>query len=87
MVKTISNKPKKYISPKSVINYLIEKGTKSKLLLNKKNNNYNNINSFNNIKEDIRKKANKTNYNYLYYNQTFNIDNINRNNNKKMFFR
>ena len=87
--KQSQNKSIKYISPKSIKNYLIEKGAKSKLLLNEKtkNNNINNINNINIIKEDMKKKTNKTNFNYLYYNQTFNMDNNNnKNNNEKNIF-
>ena len=79
------NKSTKYISPKSIKNYLIEKGAKTKIVLNEKSRNFNNLNNLNCIKEDIKKKANKTNFNYLYYNQTFNIDN-NKNNNEKNVF-
>ena len=84
-LKQSSNKSIKFISPKSIKNYLIEKGAKSKLLLNEKEKNYNNINNINCIKDDIKKKTNKANFNYLYYNQTFNIDN-NKNNNEKNVF-
>ena len=81
--KQSQNKSIKYISPKKIKNYLIEKGAKSKLLLNEKikNNNY-----INYIKEDAKKKANRANFNYLFYNQTFNIENNNRNNNEQNIF-
>jgi hypothetical protein len=73
------NKSQKFISPKKIKNYLIEKGTKSKLLLNNKSKN----NTFN--IEDIRKKHNKANFNYLYYNQTFNTDNNGNKNEQNVF--
>jgi len=77
--KQSQNKSVKYISPKKINNYLIEKGAKSKLLLNNKsNNNYNH-------KEDIKRRTNKANFNYLFYNQTFNFDN-NKNNNELNIF-
>ena len=75
----------KYISPKKIKNYLIEKGTKSKILLNEKTKN----NNINNYKEDIKKKPNRANFNYLFYNQTFNNDNNMsgfRNNNEQNVF-
>lgn len=75
--KQSQNKSLRFISPKKIKNYLIEKGAKSKLLLNEKSTNNN---SNNNYKEDSKKKANKTNFNYLFYNQTFNNEN-NKNNN------
>ena len=81
--KQSQNKSIKYISPKKIKNYLIEKGAKSKLLLNEKIKNNNNINY---IKEDAKKKANRANFNYLFYNQTFNIENNNRNNNEQNIF-
>ena len=81
--KQSQNKSIKYISPKKIKNYLIEKGAKSKLLLNDKSKNNNNINM---IKEDIKKKPNKAAFNYLFYNQTFNLDNnANRNNDQNIF--
>ena len=78
--KQSQNKSVKYISPKKINNYLIEKGAKSKLLLNNKsiNNNYNH-------KEDIKRKTNKANFNYLFYNQTFNFDNNKSNNELNVF--
>ena len=81
--KQYQNKSIKYISPKKVKNYLIEKGAKSKLLLNEKTKNNNNI-SINSA--DVKRKANKTNFNYLFYNQTFNIDNNIKNNNEQNIF-
>ena len=69
--KQSQNTSVKYISPKKIKNYLIEKGTKSKILLNEKTKN----NNINNYKEDIKKKPNRANFNYLFYNQTFNNDN------------
>lgn len=81
--KQSQNKSIKYISPKKIKNYLIEKGAKSKILLNEKSKNSNNINV---IKEDIKKKPNKATFNYLFYNQTFNSDNnINRNTEQNIF--
>ena len=65
--KNSQNKSMKFIPPKNVKNYLLEKGAKSKYLLNDKRNNKD--------KEDNLKKTNKANFNYLYYNQTFNSDN------------
>lgn len=76
----IQNKSQKFISPKKIKNYLIEKGAKSKLLLNDKSKN-NNFNI-----EDIKKKYNKANFNYLYYNQTFNTDNNTVNKNEQNVF-
>lgn len=78
--KQSQNKSVKYISPKKMNNYLIEKGAKSKLLLNNKsyNNNYNH-------KEDLKRKTNKANFNYLFYNQTFNLDNNKSNNELNVF--
>jgi len=77
--KQSQNKSVKYISPKKINNYLIEKGAKSKLLLNNKsNNNYNH-------KEDIKRRTNKANFNYLFYNQTFNFDNNKSNNELNIF--
>ena len=81
--KQYQNKSIKYISPKKVKNYLIEKGAKSKLLLNEKAKNNNNINI---NSADVKKKANKANFNYLFYNQTFNIDNNIKNNNEQNIF-
>ena len=78
--KQSQNKSVKYISPKKINNYLIEKGAKSKLLLNNKSNN----NNYNH-KEDIKRRTNKANFNYLFYNQTFNFDN-NKNNNELNIF-
>ena len=77
--KQSQNKSVKYISPKKINNYLIEKGAKSKLLLNNKSNNNNNH------KEDIKRKTNKANFNYLFYNQTFNNDNNKSNNDLNIF--
>ena len=74
----------KYISPKKVKNYLIEKGAKSKLLFNDKNKNYNT--NYTGYKEDTRKKFNKANFNYLFYNQTFNNDNNKKNKNEHNIF-
>ena len=78
--KQSQNKSVKYISPKKINNYLIEKGAKSKLLLNNKSNN----NNYNH-KEDIKRKTNKANFNYLFYNQTFNFDNNKSNNELNVF--
>ena len=72
--KNCQNKSMKFIPPKNVKNYLQEKGTKSKRKLNDKRNLIE--------KEDNYKKANKTNFNYLFYNQTFDVNN---NNNEKKF--
>ena len=72
--KNCQNKSMKFIPPKNVKNYLQEKGTKSKRKLNDKRNLIE--------KEDNYKKANKTNFNYLFYNQTFNNNN---NNDEKKF--
>ena len=72
--KNCQNKSMKFIPPKNVKNYLQEKGTKSKRKLNDKRNLIE--------KEDNYKKANKTNFNYLFYNQTFEFNN---NNNEKKF--
>ena len=80
--KQSQNKSIKYISPKKIKNYLIEKGTKSKILLDEKTKN-NNINYY---KEEIKKKPNRANFNYLFYNQTFNSDNNSRNNNEQNVF-
>ncbi len=65
--KNSQNRSIKFIPPKNVKNYLIEKGAKSKYILNDKKNNKD--------KEDNLKRTNKANFNYLYYNQTFNVDN------------
>ena len=62
----------RFIPPKTVNNYLLSKGTKSKSVLNEKKNNY----------KDESKRLNKTNFNYLYYNQSFNIDNNTKNSNE-----
>jgi hypothetical protein len=78
--KQSQNKSVKYISPKKINNYLIEKGAKSKLLLNNKSNS----NNYNH-KEDLKRKANKANFNYLFYNQTFNLDNNKSNNELNVF--
>ena len=80
--KQFQNKSIKYISPKKIKNYLIQKGAKSKLLLNEKTKNNSNIN----LKEDAKKKTNKANFNYLYYNQTFNLENNNKFNNEQNIF-
>ena len=80
--KQYQNKSIKYISPKKINNYLIEKGAKSKFLLNEKTKK--NIIITN--KEDVKRKTNKTNFNYLFYNQTFNIDNNNKTNNEPNIF-
>ena len=64
--KNSQNKSMRFIPPKNIKNYLLEKGAKSKNLNDKKNNK---------DKEDNLKRTNKANFNYLYYNQTFNIDN------------
>jgi len=77
--KQYQNKSMKYISPKKINNYLIEKGAKTKILLNEKAKN----NSISSNKDDIKRKTNKANFNYLFYNQTFNIDNNIRNNNNE----
>ena len=63
--KNSQNRSIRFIPPKTVNNYLLSRGGKSKGVLNEKKNNY----------KDESKKNNKTNFNYLYYNQTFNIDN------------
>ena len=73
----------RYISPKKVKNYLIEKGAKSKFLFNDKNKNYN---AYTGYKEDTRRKFNKANFNYLFYNQTFNNDNLKKNKNENNIF-
>ena len=66
-LKNSQNKSMKFIPPKTIKNYLLEKGAKSKYILNNKKNNKD--------KEDNLKRTNKANFNYLYYNQTFNVDN------------
>ena len=66
-LKNSQNKSMKFIPPKTIKNYLFEKGAKSKYILNDKKNNKD--------KEDNLKRTNKANFNYLYYNQTFNVDN------------
>ena len=66
-LKNSQNKSMKFIPPKTIKNYLLEKGAKSKYILNDKKNNKD--------KEDNLKRTNKANFNYLYYNQTFNDDN------------
>ena len=66
-LKNSQNKSMKFIPPKKNKNYLLEKGAKSKYILNDKKNNKD--------KEDNLKRTNKANFNYLYYNQTFNVDN------------
>jgi len=66
-LKNSQNKSMKFIPPKTIKNYLLEKGAKSKYILNDKKNNKD--------KEDNLKRTNKVNFNYLYYNQTFNVDN------------
>ena len=66
-LKNSQNKSMKFIPPKTIKNYLLEKGAKSKYILNDKKNNKD--------KEDNLKRTNKANFNYLYYNQTFNVDN------------
>ena len=63
--KQYQNKSIKYISPKSISNYLLQKSEKNKLLLNQKNSN-----------ELNKRKPNKANFNALFYNQTFNNDNM-----------
>ena len=65
-LKNSQNKSMKFIPPKTIKNYLLEKGAKSKYILNDKKNNKD--------KEDNLKRTNKANFNYLYYNQTFNVD-------------
>lgn len=88
-LKQSQNKSNKYITPKKFNNFLIEKETKIKILLNEEpilksptsyisNNNSNN--NIINSKEDSKKKPNKANFNYLFYNQTFNNDNTTNNN-------
>ena len=72
--KNSQNKSMKYIPPKVVKNYLLEKGVKSKYILNEKKNNKE--------KEDHLKRTSKANFNYLYYNQNFNIDNNTKNYNE-----
>jgi hypothetical protein len=74
----------RYVSPKKVKNYLIEKGAKSKLLFNDKNKNYNTNNT--GYKEDTRRKFNKANFNYLFYNQTFNNDTNKKSKNEQNIF-
>ena len=71
--KSYQNNSIKFISPKSVKSYLTDKGSKSKNSLSEKKN----IKD----KDDSSKRINKANFNYLFYNQTFNIDN-NHNRNK-----
>ena len=66
-LKNSQNKSMKFIPPKTIKNYLLEKGAKSKYILNDKKNNKD--------KEDNLKRTNKAIFNYLYYNQTFNVDN------------
>jgi len=79
------NKSNKYISPKIIKNYLIEKGAKSKIILNEKTqNNYNN--GINTMKEEIKKKPNRAGFNYLFYNQTFNNNDNNMRINEKNVF-
>ena len=70
--KNSQNRSIRFIPPKTVNNYLLSKGTKSKSVLNEKKNNY----------KDESKRLNKANFNYLYYNQTFNIDNNTKNTNE-----
>ena len=73
--KNSQNNSVKFISPKTVKNYLIEKGAKSKNILNDKKNSKD--------KENNSKRTNKANFNYLYYDQVFNKDNtVNKNNNE-----
>ena len=68
----LKNSKKLIIPPDEIKKYLIEKGAKSKNLLNEQKNSKN--------KNDSLKKTNKANFNYLYYNQIFNRDNNNNNN-------
>ena len=67
--KNSQNRSTKFIPPKNVKNYLTEKGAKSKNSLNEKKKD----------KDDYLRKANKANFNYLFYNQTFNNDNTYKN--------
>jgi hypothetical protein len=81
--KQSQNTSVKYISPNKIKNYLIEKGIKSKILLNEKTKN----NNIDNYKEEIKKKPNRATFNYLFYNQTFSNDSNNiRNNNEQNVF-
>ena len=70
--KNSQNRSMKFIPPKNVKNYLIEKGAKSKNILNDKKKD----------KEDYTRKTNKANFNYLFYNKTFNIENNYKNTNE-----
>ena len=70
--KNSQNRSIKFIPPKNVKNYLIEKGAKSKNILNEKKKD----------KEDYTRKINKANFNYLFYNKTFNNENTYKNTNE-----
>ena len=70
--KNSQNRSIKFIPPKNVKNYLIEKGAKSKNILNEKKKD----------KEDYARKTNKANFNYLFYNKTFNNENTYKNANE-----
>ena len=74
--KNSQNRSIKFIQPKTVKNYLIEKGAKLKNSLNDKKKD----------KEDYSKKLSKANFNYLFYNQTFNNENNYKNSNNYNVF-
>ena len=75
-LKQPQNKSQRFIPPKKMNTFLIEKGMKSKNTINSQS-----LNKSFNYKEDSKKKPNKINFNYAFYNQTFNYDNNNNNNN------
>ena len=70
--KNFQNKSTRFLPPKTVKDYLMEKGTKPKNSNDKK---------YNRDKEELIKKASKSDFNYLYYNQTFDVENNNIRNN------
>ena len=81
-LKQPQNKSQRFIPPKKMNTFLIEKGTKSKNAINSQS-----LNKSFSYREDSKKKPSKINFNYTFYNQTFNYDNnININNNSQNVF-
>ena len=75
-LKQPQNKSQRFIPPKKINTFLIEKGMKSKNAINSQS-----LNKSFNYSEGSKKKPNKVNFNYSFYNQTFNYDNYNNINN------
>ena len=71
-LKNYENKSMKFIPPENIKNYFKEKGANSKIekMI---------------CEENIKNKANKVNFNYLFYDQTFKNNICNNNNDKNIF--